>query len=35
MSFADFSATVNPVAYEKGKIVFVDSEPETWNMSPA
>ena len=29
-----FAATVNPVAYEKGKIVFVDSEPETWNMSP-
>ena len=29
-----FAATANPVAYEKGKIVFVDSEPETWNMSP-
>ena len=29
-----FAATVNPVAYEKGKIVFVDSEPDTWNMSP-
>lgn len=29
-----FAATVNPVAYEKGKIVFVDSEKETWNMSP-
>jgi dTDP-4-amino-4,6-dideoxygalactose transaminase len=29
-----FSATANPVAYEKGKIVFVDSEPDTWNMSP-
>lgn len=29
-----FSASANPVAYEKGKLVFVDSEPETWNMSP-
>ncbi|MDD3747350.1 MAG: aminotransferase class I/II-fold pyridoxal phosphate-dependent enzyme [Anaerostipes sp.] len=29
-----FSATANPIAYEKGKIVYVDSEPETWNMSP-
>ncbi|MDD4370545.1 MAG: aminotransferase class I/II-fold pyridoxal phosphate-dependent enzyme [Anaerostipes sp.] len=29
-----FSATANPVVYEKGKIVYVDSEPETWNMSP-
>lgn len=29
-----FSATANPVAYEKGTIVFVDSEPDTWNMSP-
>ncbi len=29
-----FSATVNPVVYEGGKTVFVDSEPETWNMDP-
>ena len=29
-----FSATANPVAYEKGRLVFVDSERETWNMSP-
>ena len=29
-----FSATVNPVAYEKGIAVFVDSEYETWNMDP-
>lgn len=29
-----FSATANPVAYEKGRLVFVDSEPDTWNMSP-
>ena len=30
-----FSATVNPVAYEKAVPVFVDSEYETWNMDPA
>lgn len=30
-----FSATANPVAYEKGRLVFVDSEKDTWNMSPA
>ena len=30
-----FSATVNPVSYEKGIQVFVDSEYETWNMDPA
>ncbi|MCR5373297.1 MAG: DegT/DnrJ/EryC1/StrS family aminotransferase, partial [Solobacterium sp.] len=29
-----FSATVNPVAYEKGIAVFIDSEYETWNMDP-
>ena len=29
-----FSASANPVAYEKGQLVFVDSEPDTWNMSP-
>lgn len=29
-----FSATVNPVVYEGGVPVFVDSEPETWNMDP-
>lgn len=29
-----FSATVNPVAYEGGIPVFVDSEYETWNMDP-
>ncbi len=29
-----FSATVNPVAYEKGEQVFIDSEYETWNMDP-
>lgn len=30
-----FDATVNPVAYEGGEAVFIDSEYETWNMDPA
>ena len=29
-----FAATVNPVSYEKGLQVFIDSERETWNMDP-
>lgn len=29
-----FSATVNPVTYENGVQVFVDSERDTWNMDP-
>ena len=29
-----FAATVNPVSYERGTQVFIDSERETWNMSP-
>lgn len=29
-----FSATVNPVSYEGGHQVFIDSERESWNMSP-
>ena len=29
-----FAATCNPVAYEKGNLVFIDSEQDTWNMSP-
>ncbi|MCI8844953.1 MAG: aminotransferase class I/II-fold pyridoxal phosphate-dependent enzyme [Lachnospiraceae bacterium] len=29
-----FSATCNPVAYEKAVPVFIDSEVDTWNMSP-
>lgn len=28
-----FSATVNPVIYEKAVPVFIDSDKETWNMS--
>ena len=30
-----FSATVNPVLYEKGTPIFIDSERDTWNMAPA
>ena len=30
-----FAATVNPVVYEGGVPVFVDSERLTWNMDPA
>ena len=29
-----FDATVNPVAYEGGEAVFIDTECDTWNMSP-
>ena len=29
-----FSATVNPVSYEGGVQVFIDSERDTWNMDP-
>lgn len=29
-----FSATCNPIVYEKAEPVFIDSEPDTWNMSP-
>ena len=29
-----FAATVNPVSYEKGEQVFIDSERDTWNMDP-
>ena len=30
-----FDATVNPVAYEGGECVFIDSERDSWNMDPA
>ena len=30
-----FVATANPIRYLGAKPVFIDSEPETWNMSPA
>ena len=29
-----FDATVNPVAYESGIPVFIDTEYDTWNMDP-
>lgn len=29
-----FNATVNPVAYEGGEAVFIDTERDTWNMDP-
>ena len=29
-----FAATVNPVVYEGGIPIFIDSEYETWNMDP-
>ena len=30
-----FSASANPIAYEGGHPVFIDSEPASWNMDPA
>lgn len=30
-----FDASINPVAYEDGEAVFIDSEYDTWNMDPA
>lgn len=29
-----FSATANPILYEKAEPVFIDSESDTWNMDP-
>ena len=29
-----FDATVNPVVYEGGVPVFIDTEYDTWNMDP-
>ncbi len=29
-----FDASINPVAYEDGEAVFIDTERESWNMSP-
>lgn len=29
-----FCGTTNPVTYQGAEIVFIDSEPETWNMCP-
>ena len=30
-----FDATVNPITYEGGEPVFIDTERNTWNMDPA
>ncbi len=30
-----FDASVNPVVYEGGEPVFIDTEADTWNMDPA
>lgn len=29
-----FSATINPIVYQRAKPILIDSEPDTWNMSP-
>src|SRR6056297_264824 len=29
-----FAATANPVKYQGAEPIFIDSEPETWNMDP-
>ena len=34
VSSLTFSASSNPIAYEKATPVFIDAEPDTWNMSP-
>lgn len=33
-SSATFAATANPIVYEKGIPVYIDSEANTWNMCP-
>ncbi len=30
-----FDASINPIAYEDGEAVFIDTEYDTWNMDPA
>ena len=30
-----FDASINPVAYEDGEAVFIDTERDTWNMDPS
>jgi len=30
-----FAASANPIRYQRANPVFVDSEPDTWNMDPA
>ena len=29
-----FVASVNPILYERGDVIFIDSEEMSWNMSP-
>ena len=29
-----FDASINPIAYEDGEAIFIDTEYDTWNMSP-
>ena len=29
-----FAASINPIAYEDGEAVFIDTETDTWNMDP-
>ncbi|MCL0081189.1 aminotransferase class I/II-fold pyridoxal phosphate-dependent enzyme [Peptococcaceae bacterium] len=29
-----FVASANPVLYQRAELVFIDSEPQSWNMSP-
>lgn len=29
-----FDASINPIAYEDGEAVFIDTEYDTWNMNP-
>lgn len=29
-----FCGTTNPISYQGAELVFIDSEPETWNMCP-
>ena len=29
-----FAASVNPIMYEGGEPIFIDTEPDTWNMDP-
>lgn len=35
VSTLTFSASVNPIVYQGGCPVFIDSEPSSWNMDPA
>jgi dTDP-4-amino-4,6-dideoxygalactose transaminase len=30
-----FAASANPIVYQEAEPVFIDSEPDSWNMSPA